>query len=123
MENYQEFSPGDFDVIFSDEAHRSIYEKWREVFTYFDAIEIGLTATPSDLIERDTFRFFDCKDGVPTYLYTYEQAVHDKWLADFKRNEAQTHFQIAGIQWKDLPSDVMTKVLEGGLSEDDGFSE
>ncbi len=80
MECYQEFSPGDFDVVISDEAHRSIYNKWKEVFTYFDAIEIGLTATPSDLIERDTFRFFNCEDSIPTYLYTYEEAVKDGWL-------------------------------------------
>lgn len=92
MECYQEFSPGDFDVIISDEAHRSIYNKWKEVFTYFDAIEIGLTATPSDLIERDTFRFFNCENSIPTYLYTYEEAVKDGWLADYQIYVAQTHF-------------------------------
>src|SRR2546429_9807712 len=54
---YQEFSVGDFDVIISDECHRSIYNKWKDVFTYFDAVEVGLTATPADIIDRDTFRF------------------------------------------------------------------
>lgn len=68
MECYQDFSPGDFDLIISDECHRSIYNKWKDVFTYFDAIEIGLTATPAELIERDSFRFFDCYKGVPTAL-------------------------------------------------------
>jgi len=68
MECYQQFSVGDFDVIISDEAHRSIYNKWKDVFTYFDAIQIGLTATPSDLIERDTFRFFQCNEEHPTAL-------------------------------------------------------
>src|SRR6267143_695427 len=101
MECYKEFSPGDFDVIISDEAHRSIYNKWKQVFTYFDAIEIGLTATPSDLIDRDTFRFFNCQDGIPTFLYTYEEAAREQWLADYRVESVQTHFQIEGIR----PSD------------------
>ena len=75
---YQDFSPGDFDVIISDESHRSIYNKWRDVFTYFDAIEIGLTATPAELIERNTYRFFECDEGGnPTALYTYEKPSND----------------------------------------------
>src|SRR5450759_2100692 len=98
MECYQEFSPGDFDLIISDEAHRSIYNKWREVFTYFDAIEIGLTATPSEMIERDTFRFFNCEERSPSVLYTYEQAIDEGWLSKYKVHIAQTHFQIEGIR-------------------------
>jgi len=68
MECYQDFSIGDFDVIISDECHRSIYNKWKDVFTYFDAIEIGLTATPAEIIDRDTFRFFNCQNKIPTHL-------------------------------------------------------
>lgn len=120
MECYQEFSPGDFDVVISDEAHRSIYVKWKEVFTYFDAIEIGLTATPSDLIERDTFRFFNCEDSIPTYLYTYEEAVKDGWLTDYKVYVAQTHFQIEGIRPSDVPNAIKMKLLEEkGVSEEE----
>lgn len=120
MECYQQFSPGDFDVIFSDEAHRSIYNKWKEVFTYFDAIEIGLTATPSDLIEKDTFRFFNCDDGVPTSLYTYETAVEEEWLADYGVETVQTHFQIEGIRPKDVPDQIKKKLLEEqGVTEDE----
>jgi len=120
MECYQEFSPGDFDVIISDEAHRSIYNKWREVFTYFDAIEIGLTATPSDLIERDTFRFFNCEGQAPTYLYTYEEAVNEGWLADYKVYRAQTHFQIEGIRPSDVPEAIKKKLVEEkGIDEDE----
>lgn len=74
-------SPADFDVIISDEAHRSIYNKWRDVFTYLDAIQIGLTATPSELVEKDTFRFFNCPDGAPTALYDYEEAVREGFFA------------------------------------------
>lgn len=120
MECYQQFSCGDFDVIISDEAHRSIYNKWKEVFTYFDAIEIGLTATPSELIERDTFRFFECEGGVPTCLYTYEQAVAEGYLVDYKVYAAQTHFQIEGIKPEDVPDAIKKKVLEEtGMEEEE----
>ncbi len=119
MECYQEFSPGDFDVIISDEAHRSIYNKWKDVFTYFDAIQIGLTATPADLIDRDTFRFFECEGKYPTFLYTYEQAVKEGYLVDFKVHGAQTHFQIAGIKPEDIPNKVKKKLLEEGMEENE----
>jgi type I restriction enzyme R subunit len=116
---YLDFSPGDFDVIISDESHRSIYNKWKDVFTYFDAIEIGLTATPAELIERNTYRFFECEEGNPTVLYLYEQAVEDKWLVPFTIHEAQTHFQIAGIKPQDIPNEVMKELVERGVEPDD----
>ena len=119
MECYREFSPGDFDLIISDEAHRSIYNKWKDVFTYFDAIQIGLTATPSDWIERDTFRFFECEDNSPTTLYSYEQAIKDKWLADFKTYGVSTHFQMVGIKPKDIPKEMAEKLKEKGVEEDE----
>lgn len=116
---YQDFSPGDFDVVISDESHRSIYNKWKDVFTYFDAIEIGLTATPADLIEKNTYRFFDCEDGHPTTLYTYEQAKDDKWLAPYRVYEARTHFQIAGVKPKDVPNEVARELVNKGIEVDD----
>lgn len=115
MECYQEFSPGDFDVIVSDEAHRSIYNKWKDVFTYFDAIQIGLTATPADLIERDTFRFFECEGKKPTYLYTYDQAVKDGWLADFRILAASTHHQIEGVRPEDVPAAIQDELANQGI--------
>jgi len=117
MEFYQEFSPGDFDLIISDESHRSIYNKWKDVFTYFDAIQVGLTATPSDLIERDTFRFFECENNTPTVLYTYEDAVKDGWLVEFQVYDSQTHFQIEGIKPGDVPNEIKKKILEEGIAE------
>jgi type I restriction enzyme R subunit len=119
MECYQEFSVGDFDVIVSDECHRSIYNKWKDVFTYFDAIEIGLTATPSDMIEKDTFRFFDCRNNIPTHVYTYEDAIKDKWLVPFEIYKTQTHFKIAGVKAADIPSDVLRELLESGVEPED----
>jgi type I restriction enzyme R subunit len=119
MECYQDFSVGDFDVIISDECHRSIYNKWKDVFTYFDAVEIGLTATPSDMIEKDTFRFFDCRENVPTHMYTYEQAVEDGWLVPFDVYKTQTHFQIAGVTAADVPNDIMRRLLETGVEPEE----
>lgn len=119
MECYEEFSVGAFDLIISDEAHRSIYNKWKDVFTYFDALQIGLTATPSDLIDRDTFRFFQCDEQKPNYLYTYDQAVKEGYLADFRVFGAQTHFQIEGIKPEDIPGQVKKKLLEEGMEEDE----
>ncbi len=110
-------SPSEFDVIISDEAHRSIYNKWRDVFTYLDAIQIGLTATPSELIERDTFRFFNCEDNVATALYNYEEAVRDGILCDFRKNisGARTHFQIEGIKPPDLPPGEVDRLSQEGI--------
>src|SRR2546425_8984253 len=119
MECFQDFSVGDFDVIVSDECHRSIYNKWKDVFTYFDAIEVGLTATPADMIDRDTFRFFDCEEGIPTALYTYEEAVEDGLLVPFSVYKTQTHFQIAGIKPGDVPNQVMRELLEKGVDPED----
>ncbi len=116
---YQDFSSGDFDVIISDEAHRSIYNKWKDVFTYFDAIEIGLTATPSELIEKNTYRFFECEEGNPTAHYAYEQAVEKQWLSPFDIYEASTHFQIKGIKPEDVPSGELRKLAEKGIEQTD----
>ncbi|MDD1703140.1 MAG: DEAD/DEAH box helicase family protein [Methanoregula sp.] len=114
-------SPGEFDLIISDEAHRSIYNKWKDVFTYFDAIQIGLTATPSEIIEKDTLRFFECNDGSPTALYSYDDAVKDGVLVDFRKSilGAQTHFQIAGVRRQDLTDGERAKLLEQGIDPDD----
>lgn len=114
-------SPGEFDVVISDESHRSIYNKWRDVFTYLDAIQIGLTATPAEFIERNTFRFFECTEGHPTALYDYEKAVKDEVLVDFKKHifGSQTHFQIEGIKKSDLTQDDKDDLLRQGVDEDD----
>ena len=110
-------SPGEFDIIISDEAHRSIYNKWRDVFTYLDAIQIGLTATPADFIERDTFRFFNCQNKVATAMYDYEEAVKDGVLCDFRKNisGAQTHFQIEGVKPKDISADESERLISEGI--------
>lgn len=114
-------SPGEFDLVFSDEAHRSIYHKWRDIFTYFDAIQIGLTATPADLIDHDTFRFFGCLDHTPTALYTYDEAVEDGILVDFRKGivSAQTHFKIHGLTPRDLPEAERQRLIDQGVDPDE----
>lgn len=114
-------SPGEFDLIISDEAHRSIYNKWRDVFTYLDAVQIGLTATPAELVDRDTFRFFQCDGAMPTALYSYDEAVRDGVLVDFRKSilGAQTHFQIEGLRPADLTESERSRLIEQGIDPDD----
>ncbi len=119
MDCYKQFSPGDFDIIISDEAHRSIYNKWKDVFTYFDALQIGLTATPSELVDKDTFKFFQCEDGKPTFLYTFDDAVDAGWLVPFRVNSTQTHFQIKGVKAEDVPASIKETLAEKGIEESD----
>jgi type I restriction enzyme R subunit len=119
MECYQDFSPGDFDLIISDEAHRSIYNKWKDVFTYFDTIQVGLTATPSELVDRDTLRFFNCGDGKPTCLYEFDDAVNDGWLVPFRVHSSQTHFQIEGVKPKDVPDVIKKELADKGVEEEE----
>lgn len=113
-------SPGEFDLIFSDESHRSIYSKWKGIFTYLDAIQVGLTATPADMVDRDTFRFFECEDGSPTALYTYEDAVKRGDLCDFRKNisGARTHFQMKGIRPDDLSESERDELISKGIDPD-----
>jgi type I restriction enzyme R subunit len=116
---FERFSPGFFDLIIFDEAHRSIFNRFNEVIEYFDARMVGLTATPAAFIERDTFRTFHCKDRTPTFLYTYQQAVDDKRLVDFRLYQAQTGFQRKGIRGADLNEEDRNALIEQGLDPDD----
>ncbi len=116
---FEQFSPAFFDLIVFDEVHRSIYNKFNEVLEYFDGRQVGLTATPANYINRDTFLAFDCADGKPTYLYTYEQAIDDKYLVDFELYEARTKFQRQGIHGLDLTEEERNALIEQGLDPDD----
>lgn len=81
---YTEFTSGYFDVVITDECHRSIYGAWQTTLTHFDAFHIGLTATPSAFIERNTFQFFQCKDGQPDFAYTIQKAFTGGYLVPYK---------------------------------------
>lgn len=97
------FSPSHFDLIIVDEAHRSIFKKYRTIFEYFDAIVVGLTATPKTDVDRNTYDFFEMEHGVPTYAYDYETAVYqDHVLVPYYTIETATQFMDEGIFYDKL---------------------
>ena len=96
------FTVGHFDLVICDEAHRSIYNKYRDIFNYFDATLVGLTATPKDDIDKNTYEVFELENGVPTYGYELAQAVKDGYLVDFVSVETQLKFIEQGIVYDDL---------------------
>ena len=75
MQNYELYDVGFFDLIIADESHRGIYNRYRDLFVYFDAIQVGLTATPVQFIARNTFKLFACEDGDPTSYFSYQEAI------------------------------------------------
>lgn len=91
------FTCGHFDLIICDEAHRSIYNKYRDIFQYFDAPLVGLTATPKDEIDKNTYEIFELENGVPTYGYDLAQAVKDGYLTDYVSIESKFRFIEQGI--------------------------
>lgn len=116
---YEKFSPGFFDLIIFDEVHRSIFNKYNDVLQYFDARMIGLTATPAQFIERDTFRTFDCADGTPTFLYTYQQAIDEGYLVNYTLYAARTRFQNLGIHGVELSEEQRNSLIEQGIDPDE----
>ena len=81
---YQEFTSGYFDVVVMDECHRSIYGVWQTALSHFDALHIGLTATPAVYIERNTFQFYHCKDNTPDFSYPIQKAFEEQFLVPYK---------------------------------------
>ena len=96
------FGVGHFDLIIIDEAHRSVYQKYKAIFTYFDSLLVGLTATPRDEIDRDTYGLFDLEKGVPTDAYDLKDAVADKFLVPSKSVSVPLKFQREGIKYENL---------------------
>jgi len=96
------FTPGHFDLVICDEAHRSIYNKYRDIFNYFDAPLVGLTATPKDEIDKNTYEIFELQNGIPTYGYELAQAVKDGYLVDFISVETTLKFIQEGIVYDEL---------------------
>jgi type I restriction enzyme R subunit len=115
---FEQFSPAFFDLIVFDEVHRSIFNKYNDVIQYFDARMIGLTATPAQFIDRDTFRTFDCSDA-PTYLYSYRQAIEDRFLVDYSLYAARTRFQNFGIRGLELSEEQRNSLIEQGIDPDE----
>jgi len=99
------FGPGHFDLIIIDEAHRSIYQKYGAIFSYFDSMLVGLTATPRSDIDRNTFRLFELEDGVPTFAYELDEAVRDEWLVPPEPLSVPVSIQRDGLQYDQLTDD------------------
>ena len=113
------FTCGHFDLIICDEAHRSIYNKYRDIFNYFDAPLIGLTATPKDEIDKNTYNVFELDNGVPTYGYDLAQAVKDGYLVDYVSVESKLKFIEQGIVYDEL-SEEDKEEYERTFTEEDG---
>ena len=105
QDGQRRFGVGHFDLIVIDEAHRSVYQKYRAIFNYFDSLLVGLTATPKDEIDKNTYGLFDLESGVPTDAYTLEQAIADKHLVRPVPISVPLKFQREGIKYKDLSDD------------------
>jgi type I restriction enzyme R subunit len=95
------FGPGHFDLIIIDEAHRSVYQKYRAIFSYFDSFLVGLTATPKDDVDHNTYSLFELEDGVPTDAYDMAEAVKDKFLVPAKTVSVPLKFLREGIAYAD----------------------
>jgi len=96
------FSVGHFDLIIIDEAHRSVYQKYGAIFDYFDSLLVGLTATPRDEVDRNTYKLFELENGQPTYAYELSQAVADEFLVPPKAISVPLKFQREGIKYNEL---------------------
>lgn len=105
QEQQRRFSVGHFDLIIIDEAHRSVYQKYRAIFEYFDSLLIGLTATPKDEVDRNTYSLFDLEPGVPTDSYSLEDAVKDRYLVPPVSVSVPLKFQREGINYDELPEE------------------
>ena len=96
------FGPGYFDLVIIDEAHRSVYQKYRAIFTWFDSLLVGLTATPKDEVDHNTYSLFGLEDGVPTDAYGLNEAVAEGYLVPPRAVSVPLKFQREGIRYHDL---------------------
>lgn len=120
----QYLSPHYFDFIVVDESHRSIYNTFGEVLDYFKTTTLGLTATPTNIIDHNTFQLFHCEDGLPTFAYTFEEAVSNvpPYLSNFQVMKIQTKFQMEGISKRTISlEDQKNLILQGKEIEEINF--
>ena len=113
------FTPAHFDLIIIDEAHRSIFKKYRAIFEYFDALTVGLTATPKTDVDHNTYDFFDLEDNMPTYAYEYDEAIHHEppYLVDYHCMEKLFKVPTQGFHYDDLSKEEQ-EILDDVFEED-----
>lgn len=102
IEEERFYGVGHFDVIFIDEAHRSVYQKYKMIFDYFDALVVGLTATPKKEVDKNTYELFEIEDDNPTFAYELDQAVSEGFLVPPKVAQIDLKFVTEGIKYKEL---------------------
>ena len=117
------FSPGHFDLIIVDEAHRSIYKKYQAIFDYFDGLVVGLTATPRDDVDRNTYRFFEIENDVPTFAYEYDRAVKEGYLVDYHTIKTTTDFMDRGIKYNELSEEEKEEYEDTFADDEDNIPE
>jgi type I restriction enzyme R subunit len=120
MKCFEDFDVGFFDLIIADESHRSIYKKFRALFQYFDALQVGLTATPVRFIERNTYELFGCEDRDPTSHFSFEDAINAKppFLVPFRVVTVSTNFSRTGFRYTQ-----MTPEQQAQLEDQDPLAE
>lgn len=116
MNRFAQFDVGFFDLIIADESHRSIYNRYKDLFDYFDALQVGLTATPVKFISRNTFQMFDCANTQPTFEFGLDKAIENDpaYLVPFKVKDVTTEFLREGIHYNQL-SEEQKQQLEDDL--------
>ena len=117
------FTPGHFDLIIVDEAHRSIYKKYQAIFDYFDGLVVGLTATPRNDVDRNTYRFFEIENDVPTFAYEYERAVKEGYLVDYHTIKTSTDFMDRGIKYNELSEEEKEEYENTFADDEDNIPE
>jgi len=104
------FGIGRFDLIIIDEAHRSIFNKYRAIFNYFDSLLVGLTATPRNEIDRNTYTTFGLEDGIPNFHYDLEDAVKEKYLVSYKVFDRTSEIMKRGFNYSDLSPEERAQI-------------
>lgn len=117
---FHTYDVGFFDLIIADESHRSIYNRYRDLFLYFDSLQVGLTATPVDFINRNTYRLFGCEDQDPTFHYALEDAVEQGHLTPYEVFTHTTNFLRKGIKYEEL-TDKQKQQLEDDGEDPEEF--
>ena len=114
MKIHESFDVGFFDLIIADESHRSLYNRYRQLFEYFDCYQVGLTATPINFIRRNTFGMFQCDEQDPTSNYTYSDAINHNppYLVPFKVNTHTTKFLREGIKFCQMTNEQQLQLIE-----------
>lgn len=114
MNQYAKYNVGYFDLIIADESHRSIYNVYADIFKYFDCLQVGLTATPVDFVNRNTFQLFNCEEGKPTFYYSLEEAIEQGYLVDYVAYRYDTQFLRKGIHYNQLNPEQIKDLEESG---------